>query len=289
MLLGIILVDSRHAFERLGLLGPWSTRVVCSLFFFLAVTPWSASADTIFQDDFNRPDSSSVGNGWLDTSGNVNGNLGITNNAVSPSVAGGEAGIYRSFSGSAALTATATLGQENGFGGLLRRYGAMLTFFNDGIIEHGYGLEFSRGDQNFSDSRVTLLDGGTEHNVLSSSFQYGPKIDVSFTMLPDGTINGSVANTGGGSHFEFSFGPHLIQSSGSNFMYSTGFADNRSSSITHPSMDDLTLTAAGEPATTVPLPKPWVATLAFFGGVLLLRPRRQIALTLGTTSERSGR
>src|SRR5437867_785714 len=53
-----------------------------------------------FSDNFNRADSTTVGNGWSNTAGNVGGDLVISNNELTCSVTGGDnnnAGIYRPF------------------------------------------------------------------------------------------------------------------------------------------------------------------------------------------------
>lgn len=97
-----------------------------------------ASADTFF-DDFNRPNSSSVGNGWTNTSGNVGGNLAIINNQLSAiAPGGGSAGIYRPFSFTSPVTVSAQIFEEGGFGGLLRRYTSFFSLANDGQLANGY-------------------------------------------------------------------------------------------------------------------------------------------------------
>ncbi|MGH7176576.1 MAG: hypothetical protein ACREJC_04270, partial [Tepidisphaeraceae bacterium] len=53
---------------------------LCGLLICLLVT---TAEGAIFSDNFNRPDSPSVGNGWTNTSGNTGGNLAIVNNQVS--------------------------------------------------------------------------------------------------------------------------------------------------------------------------------------------------------------
>ncbi len=208
---------------------------------------------TVFVDDFNRPDSSRVGNGWLDTLGNTGGNLVIHSNEVSAPAPNGTSGIYRPFSFATPVTISATLKEENGYGGLLRRYTSNLSIANDGTLLHGYGLNFSRGDQNYP-SAIYLFDGSTTVGSVTPSFQFGPAINTSFTILPDGSVVGSVSE--GTDVFNFSFGPHAILSTGSNFSYATGFADPRSGTITNPRLDDLKLVSATVAPPTVTLADP---------------------------------
>src|SRR5947208_120833 len=75
-----------------------------------------------FTDDFNRPDSPTVGNGWSDTAGNIGGNLAINNNELTcPSAS--SAGIFRPFPFTAPITVTATVKEQSDSGlGLSRRY-----------------------------------------------------------------------------------------------------------------------------------------------------------------------
>jgi hypothetical protein len=195
-----------------------------------------------FSDDFNRPDSSTVGNGWANTTGNVNGNLAISNNELTCSVPDGNAGIYRPFSFAAPVTVTALVKEMNGFGGLLRRYDSTVRILSDGVYGNGYGVQFGRGDQNFSDSSVSVFDGPTKIATLLSSFQYGPAINVSVTFFADGSVTGTVSQAT--DTFDFSFGTHTIQSSGGNFSYETSFPDSRSSSLVFPRMDDLSINSA---------------------------------------------
>jgi hypothetical protein len=108
-------------------------------------------AQTFF-DDFNRPDSANVGNGWSNTPGNTgNQNLRILNHALTtpaPSP-GGAAGIYRPFPFTAPLTVSATITPGSGYAGLLLRYGVNFSLLNNGTMDSGYQLTISRADQNY--------------------------------------------------------------------------------------------------------------------------------------------
>jgi hypothetical protein len=189
-------------------------------------------------DDFDRPDGV-VGNGWANTTGNVNGNLVIVNGALSTSSTDGQAGVYRLISLSGPVTVSATLTQENGFGGLLKRYGVGVRFGSDGSLVSGYGINFHRGDETFADSNVSLILNGATLASLPSSFQFGASITTTITFNPDGTITGSVF--GDGSTFNFTFGPRAVTLPGSNFAILEGFPDSRSAVITNPTVDNVTI------------------------------------------------
>jgi hypothetical protein len=213
---------------------------------FLSVSIGSATVApkanaTDFTDDFNRPDSAAVGNGWLNTSGNGGGNLAVINGQVSPVGPNITAGIYRPFESSTAVTIAATLRDSNGFGGVPYRYDRALTIRNDGRLFSGYGVGFTRGDANFADSAVRLYDGAVIQS-LSSSFQFTSSIATTFTIKTDGSVEGVVTDQSNPTNtFHFGFAARNIQSQGSNVAYSTGAADNRASTFILPRLDDLSL------------------------------------------------
>jgi hypothetical protein len=197
----------------------------------------------MFSDDFNRADSVTVGNGWTD----LNGNMEIRNNALTCSAVGVPGGgVYRPFAFSGPITISATLTETSGFGGVLRRYNCILGILSDGQSA-GYGIRFSRGDANYSDSKVRLYDGPTEIGRIDTPFQFGPAINVSALINLDGSVTGTISQPG--DTFDFAFGPHAIQSIGGNFSYQTIFPDPRSNTFVYPSMDDLSI-ASGKPTAT---------------------------------------
>ena len=194
-----------------------------------------ASGIATFSDNFNRADSSSVGNGWINCVGNVGGNLVIANNELTCPNVDGNAGLYRPLSLTSPARVTATLKEMNGFGSLQRRYTWALAFMNNGSLNQGYILSFSRADQNYSDSKGSLYDSATLVGAINSTFQYGAQIQVDFTVHPDGSVNGTV--NGDGNTFPFSFPPRAIQSTGSNF----AIWDSLIAQPLKPRLDDLTI------------------------------------------------
>lgn len=222
-----------------------SISALCAVFFAQGLCCQGA----FFFDDFNRPDSNVVGNGWSNTVGNYDGvNLIITNNVLAaPSIYGGRSGIYRPFPFDGPLTVTATITEKNGFGGLLRAYDSEFVILNSGgLTNDGYRLVVARSDQNAGNSQVILYDGGSLLGRIFSPFQYGPQLDVSATFALDGSVTGVVSE--GLDTFNFSYGPHAILSSGPNFSFAQEFADSRSSTLTQPTMDNLTLSTVPEPS-----------------------------------------
>jgi hypothetical protein len=233
--------------------------MLCASLYLVTITPLRADA-SVFFDDFNRPDSPTVGNGWLDLAGNLGGNLGIRDNRCSGQTTDGTAGIYRPFAVSAPVTISATLFEQNGFGDLLRRYTSAIAIANNGVRGQGYGLFFYRGDENFDNSSVVLFDGATQVDTFLVPSQFDASLDVNFTIHLDGSVQGTVDG------MAFSFGAHSIQSAGSNVAYWTELADSRSNTITHPRMDEFMIVQVPEPTLVAP------AVLA--GAFCLRRARR---------------
>lgn len=211
----------------------------------------AATAVVSFSDNFDRPDSSAVGNGWITSKGSKT-DLQIKNNEVT----GGSGGMYRPQPFNGPVTVSATLKEKNGYGGLLRQYGAALSILSDGDLGrgHGYGVLFSRSDQNYNNSTVALIDGLQEIIRIDSSVQYGPQIRVRVVFSLDGSVAGTVGD--GANTFNFSFGPRTIQSTGANFAYFTGAPDARSAVITYPRLDDVVV------STTVAASAPQGASIA---------------------------
>lgn len=215
-------------------------------------------AATFFFDDFNRPDASTPGNGWTTLAGS-GVDLQIKNNEAinGPNLTGtiSSTGIYRPLPPfTSPVTVSAILKEGNGYGGLQRRYVADLCILNDGVFGRGYCLMFSRSDQNYPNSTVILYDKRQEVGRAVSSFQYGPQIQASVTFSPDGSVSGTASD--GVSTFPFSFGPRVIQSSGTNVAYGTEGSDTRTTVFTYPRMDDfgvfLETTIAKRPVIILP-------------------------------------
>lgn len=208
----------------------------------LATNSATAQTPVTFTDDFNRPDGP-VGNGWLNATDNVGGNLVIRNDSLttpSPNP-GGSAGIDRPIGYGGTVTFSATLTPGNGFGGLQNRYTTAFVFRNDGTQYGGYGLNFYRGDQNYSDSAVQVFYNGVQVASAASSFQFGASITVTASLSPDGSIAGQVS--GDGNTFQFSFGSYDLSGlSGTNFGITVNFPDTRTSITTYPTVDNVSIT-----------------------------------------------
>lgn len=190
-----------------------------------------------FTDNFNRPDGL-VANGWTNTTGNTNGDLVIRAGALAGPP--GRAAIYRPVDLYKTITVSATLNQENGFGGS-GRYGGFL-FGNNGSVLSGYGVFFGRYPQNTGNLTVQLILNGTQGlaNAIApaASFQFGPSIIPTVTFSPDGSITGTVAGNG----TTFSFNLDKVNRGtlpGANVaIYSQGESDGAS----NPAIDNVSIT-----------------------------------------------
>lgn len=192
-----------------------------------------------FFDHFNRPNGA-VGNGWIDMSSNAQGNLVIGNGALSTPGPNGTGGVYRSVDTSRSITLSARFTYLNGFGGALYRYDTALLFGSDGVGESGYGVLFTRGDQNYADSAVHLVYNGTVLQTLQSTFQFADSVSTTFTWSPDGSVVGSASDQV--NVFNFAFGARFVTLPGQNLAVRLGFPDGRSGVIVNPTVDDLGLT-----------------------------------------------
>lgn len=200
-------------------------------------------AQQTFTDNFNRPDGP-AGNGWSDSPGNAGGNLVLRSGALTtPLNVGGSAAIFRPIELSGPITVAATITQENGFNGLLRRYSTHFVLGSNGSLNRGYELVFSRGDQNFADSAVSVVYNGVLINSLRSTFQFGAALAVNFSVNPDRSISGTVS--GDGLTFPFFFGTQPVVFDSANLAIRLDFPDTRASLFTYPTVDDLSVTTAG--------------------------------------------
>jgi len=183
----------------------------------LSLLSASARADSFF-DDFNRPNSATVGNGWSDLSGNLNGNLIILDNELRVPSAAGYAGIARPFDLGGPVQISVNFKESSGFGGLLRRYNHAVAVRNDQSLGTGYGIRLGRSDANFNNSQVQLFDGNLDNStplaILPANFQFGASLRLEATFQTDGRVTGSVFDTN--NRFDFNFGPRSVQSAGSN-------------------------------------------------------------------------
>ena len=213
----------------------------------LAASSHVSFAATFF-DDFNRSDSPNVGNGWFTMNQSVPGpQLQIANDQLTLLSPRPMAGVFRPFLLSGSVEVGVAMTETSGFDGLARRYDQYVWVFNDGTIGDGYGLNIIRGDQNYSDSRVTLTDGAATIGTLNSTFQFGPQIYLDATFNLDGSVTGTLSQPG--ASFTFSFGPHAIQSVGGSFAIAMSGPDGRSSSFIYPTMDNVSIASVPELST----------------------------------------
>jgi hypothetical protein len=127
-----------------------------------------------FTDNFNRPDSLTAGNGWLDATDNPLGaHLGIVAGRLTPTSAN-VAAVYRPFPSAAPVVLSAVITDENGYycGDFRKRYALSFAIRNDGTMGGGYRVNFSRADQTY-DSFVSISDNGVPIATVQSSFQFG--------------------------------------------------------------------------------------------------------------------
>jgi pimeloyl-ACP methyl ester carboxylesterase len=169
-----------------------------------------------FSDDFNRPDSPSAGNGWLNAIDNRPGaQLGIVGNRLS-AASMSSAAVYRPFPTANQVVLSAVITDQNGYycGNFRLRYQVSFAVRNDGTMNGGYGIHFNRADQNYP-SGVTLSDNGVNIASTNSSFQFGYSLTINYVVFnPDGSVQGRI--TGDGNTFDFSFPARTINSQGNN-------------------------------------------------------------------------
>ena len=194
----------------------------------------------IVADDFNRPDSDVVGNGWSQT-GDVQ--LVIRNNELTSTVTPGFGAIYRPVDLGGPLEVSATVKEKTGFAGLPRQYGAIVGIRNDGTAGGGYRLSFQRSDINFDNTTIVLLDGSTQVASIFPEVQFDEEIHFTALFNVDGSIHGTVAT--GGASFNFDFPAYDIQSAGANFIYGHEAPDTRQPSPVFHRMDNIRLSIPG--------------------------------------------
>ena len=203
-----------------------------------------ALSQTGFFDDFNRPDSQTVGNGWHTASNTTTSNhLFIKDGQLTRTTFEDLSRIYRPFDFSAPVLISATLAETSGFGGLLGRYSADIGILSDGTSD-GYRVSFYRGDQNFNNSEIILMDGASRIASISPQIQFGHQIDIQLNFGLDGSVVGAIGQNGQSE--SFSFGPHHVLSSGENvFIGMNGTPSNP----TQHRLDNFSISPIPEPET----------------------------------------
>jgi|GEM_PF-4919639 len=197
-------------------------------------------ASTSVSDDFNRPDSTNVGNGWSNLLDSGTHRLVIRDQRLTTQTylesTPGAAGVFRSTPRALPITLSARLTYMNASAGLPYRYTTQIGILSDGKLDTGYRLIFSRSDSNYSNSKVCLNDGLVDVANVASSFQFQDEIVVSATFNADGSIMGSVQ--GDGQTFPFSFPAYGVQSTGTNVFIRLDMPDARATGYTYTTVDD---------------------------------------------------
>lgn len=203
----------------------------------------TTSGGVAFSDNFNRPNSPTVGNGWLNATDNPPGTqLGINNNRLSAIPGTGDAWVYRPFPATNQIALTAVITDQNGFGCIPFRHTSSISIRNDGTINSGYQVGFSRGDQNYG-STINLFDNGVLVGSTNALIQFGHSLTVNYVVFnSDGSIQGRV--TADGSSFDFSFPARAINSQGANILIRLGGGDSRCENPVPQTLDDFQILQA---------------------------------------------
>lgn len=243
----------------------------------------SAPADAaviLFADDFNRPDSAVVGNGWTSVGeGGVPGTFVIQDGKlINPDVP--RSGIYRPFTFDAPIRITAKLFDSDGHpsAGLGGTYeSAFAVRATEDIVQKGYGITVNRNDALGDNSFLSLFDNGVQLEIIDyPDFLITAEAIIDVVFDPDGTIAGSLINPLNSDQFDFAFGPRSIASTGDNFMVvltGNGRPNYDLQPVNLPGLDDLVIQS-------VDVPVPGMALL--LTGALLLLARRK--MTSGKSS-----
>lgn len=204
-------------------------------------------ASVLFSDNFDRPDGS-VGNGWTDAPDTFGRTLTLRNGHVEAPGPGGLPAIFRPVDYSRGVSASATFGQVNGYGGLPSAFNSSFHFQSSGSVDEGYAIHFGRSDINYANSTISLLKDGVVIDSVASDLQFTTSISSTVSFSADGHIFGSVSEAG--SSFDFDFGTHDVLSGGQ-FGLSQGGPDGRSGTFLLGAVDDLTLTTSEDLASFV--------------------------------------
>lgn len=251
---------------------PSRIRLLSALSLSAMLCAGNASATVMFSDDFNRPDSSSVGNGWLDSLNNQGDPFSIVGGVVTASNSAGRSGIYRDFEVTNYVTISATLHHGSGYittpaGG---RFQHRITAFGDDNYDTGYGIHIERSDSWVNNSSIQVWDGNTLVDSISPGFQFWDTVALSFTIFTDGVIQGAV--TQGSNVFNFSFGAYAFNNVGNQVTLS---ADN-STRTPLGRFDNVYLETddAVIEQPTVPVPAPVALMAAGLTGIAIRRKQR---------------
>ena len=221
-----------------------------------------ALGQTSFFDDFNRPDSQVVGNGWSDVPDIYGNHLSIKNGQLTTTAS--FSGISRSLMFNGPISMSLTLAETSGYGGLPNRYIAEFGILGGSTTNSSYRVSLYRGDQNYSNSKITLLDGADVVATFMPQIQFGHQIDVRIAFGVDGSVNGDIGQQSGQSE-SFSFGARNVLSNGGNIILGLGAGDG---AMQH-RLDNFQVT------TPIPEPETYAMLLAGLGVLGFAARRRQ--------------
>ncbi len=203
----------------------------------LACASAETRADTIlFSDDFNRPDSIVIGNGWTSAAEPGGGFLEIRNNALSAGQIGNlsvpRAAVFRPLGFAGTLTISGRLSDSDGNPSVAPggAFFHLIAIANNGdptavgeSLQSGYGIGVFQNGSDGVNSYVRLFDNGVVIDTADFPDNFmRSEVDFSVSIALDGSVTGMLTNPTSLATFDFSFGPRAIQSNGGNFMYETG-------------------------------------------------------------------
>lgn len=162
----------------------------------------SAQADMTFIDDFNRSDSTSVGNGWSEGLNDDFTGLIVQNSKLS-----GSGLIHRSLDFAYPVRIRATL-RPGGCGDAPANYSAIFTINSDATDPfQGYGVLIDRGGRGDDVPRVCRLNNGDADNCqegfTDATRQWSGELEINLVIFENGVMNVDVARTNGVSGFGF--------------------------------------------------------------------------------------
>lgn len=223
-------------------------RAIATLLF--AATASDAAAGTsIFFDDFNRPDGQ-PGSGWQVVSDVPGGGFSIANGHVTILQPDSTSAISRTIDYSTITSIRADITDVSGYGGIGNRFSTEFNLHSDGTQSSGLSVVFTRGDNNYSDSAISLRYQGDTLASIKSPFEFDGQITPTVTLLADGSIAGSVR--GSGQSFSFGFAAPGILPLGESLGFTQGGPDGRSSSFIYSTIDNVTISTGTAYDTLIP-------------------------------------
>lgn len=212
------------------------------------------AAVILFADDFNRPDSTTVGNGWVSvTEGGGPGFQVIQDNKlINPDVP--RTGIYRPFAFDAPIRITGHLFDSDGHpsAGLGGHYeGTFAVRAGNDVLQKGYGITVNRNDALGGNSFLSRFDNGVQIDVVNfPAFHITSEAILDVVFALDGSMTGSLSNPLTNDQFDFSFGAHAIASTGDNLMFvspGNGRPNYGLTPVNMPGLDDLVIRSVDVP------------------------------------------